>query len=103
MMEEKRAIGNLVLSRTIGQSIVIGDDIEIMISKFNGSQVVVSINAPKHIPVHRREVWERIKRQQTAGDHSCVEYAEYHIGKLGMRIATCEMCGKRWGIPDEEC
>jgi len=102
MNKEKPVLGNLVLSRCVGQSIMIGDDIEVMVSRFLGSQVAIAIHAPKNITVHRREIWERSKRQQNAGPHECLEYAEYHIGKMGMRIATCDMCGRRWGIPDEE-
>jgi carbon storage regulator len=101
MHEMKKVLGNLVLTRGIGQSIMIGDEIEIMIGKFNGSQVVIAINAPKHIVVHRKEVWERIKAQQNARQHDCADHAEYHIGRVGVRIATCEMCGSRWS-PDED-
>ena len=99
MSEEK---GNLVLSRSIGQSIMIGDEIEVVVNKFQYNQVALSINAPKSIPVHRKEIWEKAKRQKNAGPHECTDYVEYHIGRAGMRIATCDMCGSRWGIPDEE-
>jgi len=102
MNEQRTKLGNLVLTRNVGQSVMIGDDIEVMISRFNGNQIALAINAPKDITVHRREIWEKRKRQQNAGPHECLEYVDYHIGKTGMRIATCDMCGRRWGIPDEE-
>ena len=63
----------LVLSRQRGESIMIGDDVEITIVDVRGDKVRLGITAPKHIIVHRKEVYETIKRE---GDgpyksHSC--------------------------------
>lgn len=52
----------LVLSRKIGESIRIADDIEIVIDDIRGANVRLGITAPKHIPVHRLEVYEAIRR-----------------------------------------
>ena len=52
----------LVLTRKKNESIMIGDDIEIMILSDNLGKVRVGINAPKDLPVHRREVYDAIKR-----------------------------------------
>ena len=54
----------LVLSRQKDESIVIGDDIEITIVDVRGDKVRLGINAPKSIPVHRREVYEAIQREK---------------------------------------
>lgn len=54
----------LVLSRKIGTSIMIGDDIEITVVGITGGQVKFGINAPKEIPVHRDEIYERIQNQK---------------------------------------
>jgi carbon storage regulator len=51
----------LVFTRKKGQSIIIGDDIEIMILSFNANQAKIGINAPREISVHRQEIYERIK------------------------------------------
>ena len=51
----------LVLTRQRNQSIMIGDDIEIIIVDIRGDKVRVGINAPSSIPVHRQEVYEAIK------------------------------------------
>ena len=51
----------LILSRNAKQTIKIGDDIEVKILCINGSVVQVGIDAPKEIPVHISEVYERIK------------------------------------------
>ena len=53
----------LVLSRKINQSIMIKDNIEIVIVDIKNDQVKVGIKAPKHIPVHRKEVYEDIQRE----------------------------------------
>ena len=52
----------LVLTRKKNESIMIGDDIEIMILSDNLGKVRVGISAPKDLPVHRREVYDAIKR-----------------------------------------
>ncbi len=54
----------LVLSRQKNESIFIGDDIEIMIVDVNRNRVKLGINAPEKIPVHRKEIYERIKRNK---------------------------------------
>ena len=55
----------LVLSRQKDESIVIGDDIEVTIVDVRGDKVRLGITAPKHIPVHRREVYEAIQREKS--------------------------------------
>lgn len=57
----------LVLSRQRDQSIMIGDEIEITIVDVRGDKVRVGINAPKHISVHRKEVYEAIRRESESG------------------------------------
>ena len=52
----------LVLSRRTNQSIIIGDNIEVMIVEIQGDQVKVGIKAPKEITVHRKEIFEQIQR-----------------------------------------
>ena len=54
---------SLVLSRRPGRSIMIGDDIEVMVMNVKGNDVKIAVTAPKEIAVHRREVWERIQRE----------------------------------------
>lgn len=57
----------LVLSRKIDESIVIGDDIEITIVDVRGDKVRLGITAPKKVSVHRREVYDAIKRKKQDG------------------------------------
>jgi carbon storage regulator len=56
----------LVLSRQRDQTIVIGDDIEITVVDIRGDKVRLGINAPSEVPVHRKEVYEAIKRENRA-------------------------------------
>ena len=61
----------LVLSRQRDETIIIGDDIEITVVDIRGEKVRLGINAPPHIAVHRKEVYEAIRREREAtGDHS---------------------------------
>lgn len=53
----------LVLSRTRDETIMIGDDVEITVVDIRGDKVRLGINAPAHIPVHRKEVYDAIKRE----------------------------------------
>jgi carbon storage regulator len=55
----------LVLSRQKDESIMIGDDVEIIIVDVRGDKVRLGITAPKHIPVHRREIYDAIQREKS--------------------------------------
>ena len=58
----------LVLSRKKNESIVINDNINVVVVEIRGDKVRLGIEAPKEVPVHRREVYEAIMRdRQTAG------------------------------------
>lgn len=56
----------LVLSRKTNQSIVINDDITIVVVEIRGDKVRLGVEAPKEVPVHRREVLDAIHRDATA-------------------------------------
>jgi len=55
----------LVLSRQRDESIMIGDDVEIIIVDVRGDKVRLGITAPKSVPVHRREIYDAIQREKT--------------------------------------
>jgi carbon storage regulator len=55
----------LILSRRTGETICIGDDIEVTVLEVRGNQVRFGITAPKEVAVHREEVYERIKESTT--------------------------------------
>ncbi len=53
---------SLVFERFIGESIMIGEDIQIVLTAIKGpKKVKIAVNAPRGIPVHRREIYERLK------------------------------------------
>ena len=56
----------LVLSRKKNESIVINDDITIVVVEIRGDKVRLGVEAPKEVPVHRREVYDAIKRSEEA-------------------------------------
>ncbi|MCY4052079.1 MAG: carbon storage regulator CsrA [Gammaproteobacteria bacterium] len=59
----------LILTRRIGESVYIGDDIRLTILGVRGTQVRIGINAPKEVPVHREEIYHRIKNEPESGDN----------------------------------
>ena len=56
----------LVLSRQRDESIMIGDEVEITVVDVRGEKVRLGITAPAHVPVHRKEVYEAMKREKQA-------------------------------------
>ena len=56
----------LVLSRKKNESIVINNDITIVVVEIRGDKVRLGVEAPKEVPVHRREVYDAIKRNEAA-------------------------------------
>ena len=57
----------LVLSRKRNESIVINNDITIVVVEIRGDKVRLGVEAPKEVPVHRREVYDAIKRSDVSG------------------------------------
>ena len=53
----------LVLARKVGQSIIINENIELMVIEVRGDQVRLGIQAPKNVPVHRKELLDQIKAE----------------------------------------
>jgi carbon storage regulator len=54
----------LILTRKVGESLRIGDDVIVTIAEVRGSQIKVQIEAPREVAVHREEVYFRIQREQ---------------------------------------
>jgi len=55
----------LILTRRVGETVMIGEEIEVTVLGVKGNQVRVGIKAPKDTPVHREEIYERIRRETT--------------------------------------
>ncbi len=54
----------LILTRRVGESVVIGDEVSVTILGVKGNQVRIGVTAPMDVAVHRQEIYERIKKEQ---------------------------------------
>lgn len=54
----------LILTRKVGETLIIGDDITVTICAVKNSQVRVGIKAPKDVDIHREEIYERIQKEK---------------------------------------
>lgn len=60
----------LILTRKVGESLLIGDEVEITVLSVRGNQVKLGVNAPKEIAVHRQEIYNRIKETKENSDNN---------------------------------
>jgi carbon storage regulator len=54
----------LILTRRIGEAVMIGAEVSVKVLSINGAQVRLGVNAPRDVPVHREEIYERIKQNE---------------------------------------
>ena len=53
----------LILTRRVNETVMIGDGITVTVLSINNNQVRLGVNAPRHVPVHREEIYEKIRQQ----------------------------------------
>lgn len=57
----------LILTRRVGETLMIGNDVTVTVLGVKGSQVRIGVNAPKDVTVHREEIYERVRHDQLQG------------------------------------
>lgn len=60
----------LILTRRVGESLIIGDAVTVTVLGVKGNQVRIGVNAPKDVPVHREEIYQRIQQEKGQNDES---------------------------------
>jgi carbon storage regulator len=55
----------LILTRRVGESLMIGDNVNVTVLGIRGNQVRIGVDAPKDVAVHREEIYERIQQEKT--------------------------------------
>ena len=58
----------LILTRRVGETVMIGEEVSVTVLGVKGNQVRVGINAPKNVAVHREEIFDRIKSEDGSSD-----------------------------------
>ena len=77
----------LILTRRIGETLMVGDDVTVTVLGVKGNQVRIGLNAPKDVSVHREEIYQRIQQEKQGGAPITKTYSDSDYGQddLGNR------------------
>ena len=70
----------LILTRRVGETLMIGDNVTVTVLGVKGNQVRIGINAPKDLAVHREEIYQRIKREQQDPSQAQIDDGPNEVG-----------------------
>jgi len=80
----------LILTRRVGEALMIGDNVTLTVLGVKGNQVRIGVNAPKDIPVHREEIYERIQREKSQNSEGSHNEWPVHHEQNGHYYKPCE-------------
>ena len=63
----------LILTRRVGETLMIGDEVSVTVLGVKGNQVRIGVNAPKEVAVHREEIYQRLQREKVISQHQDME------------------------------
>ena len=72
----------LILTRKVGESLLIGDDVSITILNIRGNQVKIGVQAPKDVSVHREEIYQRIHQAKDEQKTQQILFYDHQMEKL---------------------
>jgi len=58
----------LILTRRVGETVIIGNDVDVTVLGVKGNQVRLGVKAPREVSVHREEIYQRISQEQASGN-----------------------------------
>jgi len=70
----------LILTRRVGESVMIGEEVTVTVLGVKGNQVRLGVNAPKSVTVHREEIYDRIKAEQSGSGKEATTNGHAHNG-----------------------
>lgn len=81
----------LILTRRVGETVMIGDDVTVTVLGVKGCQVRIGVNAPKSVPVHREEIYERIAAENASPPAGGITHDVVEVTRSGVLGGGADM------------